>query len=140
MNVDLLRKVRRDILANPGDWNQGKWSRCFAGRTVRLSGGVVSDDLPGGDMLLNDCRLPGGDLELIKTAAERLLDIDADDTFTLFLEMGTDHYSLVHVVGELTGDTTPHPYTADTFNFPGTTDLACATCGASPDALLHATT
>lgn len=43
--ADLAWAVIDEIIINPDEWNQAEWRSCFAGIAIRLTGGVMEDDL-----------------------------------------------------------------------------------------------
>lgn len=77
-NTELLNKVLEHIKANPEQWNQGRWTKCFAGWTVRLGMPNVTesqvpaecDCCPAWPVLLDDA---GAEIDDVASTALELL-------------------------------------------------------------------
>lgn len=105
-NTDLLHRTLAAIEANPDDWNQGDWRKCFAGKAAELAGGQWVD-ATGNELVLERedpdwCRDLGETFS--GTRAYRVLGLrDADEgTRGLFVSTNTLD-DLRRIVGELTG-------------------------------------
>lgn len=100
-NKEALDKVLAHITENPRQWDQLRWTTCFAGWTLRLCmpGVETRKDEIGMDALYwDESRVPPHD---IRDWAASLLGLDSEQAFTLF-DMGNELDDVTRLVGKFT--------------------------------------
>lgn len=106
-NQEALEKVLQHITDNPEQWNQNRWSTCFAGWTVRLIKGAVLTPDDCCDLcvkvMLDGRALYGFDVSQLAQEALELVDEQADALFHTANGLG----DLRRLVGEFTAEKVP---------------------------------
>lgn len=113
VNRELLQRTLEHIKANPEQWDQVRWGRCFAGWAVRLDNPAIAErveDVPRCPCCLPYVNLLEGKRPLrgweIEERAQELLGLDPHQADDLFRACNALEY-LERKVAELVGEEVP---------------------------------
>jgi hypothetical protein len=106
-NTEGLQKTLEHIKEHPGEWNQGSWSTCFAGASLRvLKGAVVVESTCC--RLCDDLEIDGSPIQGngIATLAQEALGLTDEQRSVLF-NGNNDLERITALVAEFTAEQVP---------------------------------